>query len=284
MTAARVKFFDEASAFASAVMPSVATRAIANNVFIGIVERMVHAPNADHLRAAVWANDGLALAALRTPPNFLYLVHAGHGFNGVGMLAEALHARRDAIPGVSGEEHLAAAFAAAWGEQTGLAVEATDRRLLYQATSVVRPSAISGDLVLAERANFERHIAWELAFAADVEAREAERDPVFIAERIERWFSRGALFDWRIDGAAVAQGVVWPIGADGARVMGIYTPPAMRGRGYAQAMTAALTQHVLNQGRWCTLFTDAANPITNKIYPRVGYRFVAAYADLTFAE
>jgi len=95
MTAARVRFFDEASAFASAVTPSVAARAVANNVFIGIVERMVHAPKADHLRAAVWANEELALAALRTPPNFLYLVHAGHGFNGVAMLADALRARGD---------------------------------------------------------------------------------------------------------------------------------------------------------------------------------------------
>jgi predicted GNAT family acetyltransferase len=75
---------------------------------------------------------------------------------------------------------------------------------------------------------------------------------------------------------------VLPIGKDGARVLAIYTPPEERGRGYAQAMTAALTQRALGEGRWCTLFTDADNPITNKIYPRVGYRYLSAYTSFLF--
>jgi PAS domain S-box-containing protein len=77
-------------------------------------------------------------------------------------------------------------------------------------------------------------------------------------------------------------GVVLPIGKDGARVLAIYTPPEKRGRGYAQAMTAALTQRAFDEGRWCTLFTDADNPITNKIYPRVGYRYLSSYTSFRF--
>jgi uncharacterized protein len=135
---------------------------------------------------------------------------------------------------------------------------------------------------VACRDNVERHIAWETAFAVDIEAAHEQRERGLVSDRVERWLAANVLFDWVVDGEAAAHGVVMPIGADGARVLAIYTPPENRGRGYAQAMTAALTQRALDQGRWCTLFTDADNPITNKIYPKVGYRYLDEYTDFDF--
>jgi len=53
-------------------------------------------------------------------------------------------------------------------------------------------------------------------------------------------------------------------------------PPELRGRGYGSALTAALTQQLLDGGRrFCFLFTDLANPTSNSIYQRIGYRAVA---------
>jgi predicted GNAT family acetyltransferase len=57
------------------------------------------------------------------------------------------------------------------------------------------------------------------------------------------------------------------------RISTVYTPPALRGRGYASAMVAAASQHALDGGAAaCTLNTDLANPTSNKIYQAVGYR------------
>ncbi len=282
MAGPSVTFYDDAAAFAAAVTAPIAARAVVNNVFLGVVERISAAPEREHLRAAVWVSDALVLGALMTPPYSLNLAHAGRGSEGIEALADALAARAQQLPGAGGETEIAEAFAAVWAQRTGMRVGAVDRRFLYQATKIVHPSHIAGELWPAARTDIERHIAWEEAFAADVEAPAAQRVHVLVAKRVEGWLSKGALFDWVVAGTATAHGVVLPIGKDGARVLAIYTPPAERGRGYAQAMTAALTQRAFDQGRWCTLFTDADNPITNKIYQRIGYRFVTAFADLTF--
>ena len=58
----------------------------------------------------------------------------------------------------------------------------------------------------------------------------------------------------------------------------MYTPPELRGRGYATALTAELSQRLLDgrlfEGgrRFCFLYTDLANPTSNAIYERIGYR------------
>jgi predicted GNAT family acetyltransferase len=68
----------------------------------------------------------------------------------------------------------------------------------------------------------------------------------------------------------------------GIAVNSVFTPPAGRGRGYATALVAALSRRMLADGRrFCVLFTDLANPTSNAIYARIGYRPVR---DLTFCR
>jgi predicted GNAT family acetyltransferase len=61
------------------------------------------------------------------------------------------------------------------------------------------------------------------------------------------------------------------------RIGPVYTPPEARGRGYGSAVTAHLTQHIRAGGADACLFTDLANPTSNKIYAAIGYRPVADF-------
>jgi predicted GNAT family acetyltransferase len=64
--------------------------------------------------------------------------------------------------------------------------------------------------------------------------------------------------------------------AHGIAVGMVYTPPEFRGRGYATSCVAQLSQQLLASGfEFCALYTDLANPISNHIYARIGYRPVA---------
>jgi predicted GNAT family acetyltransferase len=57
------------------------------------------------------------------------------------------------------------------------------------------------------------------------------------------------------------------------RVAPVYTPPDLRGRGYAGAVTSVVTQAALATGADdVVLFTDVANPTSNGLYQRLGYR------------
>ena len=65
----------------------------------------------------------------------------------------------------------------------------------------------------------------------------------------------------------------------------VYTPPVLRGNGYASAVVARLSQRELDAGqRWCSLFTDAANPTSNHIYAEIGYELKSDFRHfvLTF--
>jgi Predicted acetyltransferase len=75
---------------------------------------------------------------------------------------------------------------------------------------------------------------------------------------------------------------------NGIRIGPVYTPPDLRGHGYATALTAELSQRLLDGDlfdggrRFCFLYTDLANPTSNAIYERIGYRRAAESAEILF--
>ena len=61
----------------------------------------------------------------------------------------------------------------------------------------------------------------------------------------------------------------------------VYTPPEHRGRGYASGVVAHASGLALASGApGCTLFTDLSNPISNRIYERLGYQRVGTCVTL----
>jgi uncharacterized protein len=69
----------------------------------------------------------------------------------------------------------------------------------------------------------------------------------------------------------------------GIRIGPVYTPPALRRRGYASALVTELSRRLLDSGReYCVLYTDLANPTSNRIYQEVGYERVCDSAEYVF--
>jgi GNAT superfamily N-acetyltransferase len=66
------------------------------------------------------------------------------------------------------------------------------------------------------------------------------------------------------------------------RVGPVYTPPEHRRHGYAGALTSHVSAVILAQGNQACLYTDLANPTSNKIYHQAGYRPVADFVDVEF--
>ena len=65
-----------------------------------------------------------------------------------------------------------------------------------------------------------------------------------------------------------------------ARIGPVYTPPDHRGHGYASNAVAEVSRKILTAGARACLFTDQANPTSNKIYADLGYRPVVDMANL----
>jgi hypothetical protein len=66
-------------------------------------------------------------------------------------------------------------------------------------------------------------------------------------------------------------------------VGGVYTPPELRNRGYATSCVAELSRNILQSGKeFCTLYTDLANPTSNSIYMKIGYKPVCDSVEYAF--
>ena len=89
---------------------------------------------------------------------------------------------------------------------------------------------------------------------------------------------------WEVEGTAVSMAGYSGPTPNGIRVAWVYTPPENRGKGFAGACVAALSQKLLDDGRkFCFLYTDLANPISNHVYQKIGYEPVTDATVYSFS-
>jgi ribosomal protein S18 acetylase RimI-like enzyme len=174
-----------------------------------------------------------------------------------------------AVAGVNAEPDAAQAFARAWGERTGAGARGGPGARLYRLDRLTAPDpAPAGRGRTATPADHDQLVAWHLAFARELG--ETPHDPSALVEQHVR---KGTLTVWDVDGAAVSMAGRQDAVAGMVRIGPVYTPPERRGRGYGAGVTAAASRAVLDAGAAeVVLFTDPANPTSNGIYQRIGYR------------
>jgi predicted GNAT family acetyltransferase len=216
-------------------------------------------------------------AFMRTPPQPPYLGPMSD--SAARELAAALREVEAGpeVSGVRGETPAAEAFAGAWTGSAANWRTAEGLRLFRLGElTPVRP-APAGRARLAVTADVPLAARWMTAFQADVHEAAAQDHRAMAAQRI----ATGRLLFWETDGVPVSMAARSPLIAGQIRIAPVYTPAPLRGRGYAGAVTAALSQEALDAGaEQVLLFTDTANPTSNALYRRLGYRPVAEYALL----
>jgi predicted GNAT family acetyltransferase len=153
------------------------------------------------------------------------------------------------------------------------------RQRLFRCDELTRPPAVAGAPRLATHGDTDVVVRWYDEFAAEVAGLRADS-----AEVVRRDLDgAGGIWVWQnAAGDLVSMARAQPAAGGVARIGPVYTPPGERGRGFGAAVTAAATQAVLAYGVLPVLFTDLANPVSNRIYTRLGYRPVADYLRVLF--
>ncbi|MGC3002350.1 GNAT family N-acetyltransferase [Streptomyces sp. G35A] len=230
----------------------------------------------------VLERDGTARAALlRTPPHRLQLTAlTGEDADALAALLAGLGRP---LPGVQSDRDTAAAFAGAWHRRTGARATLYQRQRLYRLGALTAPRPVPpGRPRVAREADREQLVTWYREFCDAVGERNLQRP----GEWADAHIARGGVTFWETpDGAPAAMACLSPEVAGQVRVAGVYTPPRLRGRGYAGAVTAEVSRAALEGGAAeVLLFTDLANPTSNGLYRRIGYRPVADFAVYDFSE
>lgn len=225
--------------------------------------------------ASVERQGGVAACAFRSPPHKLALTRADDKRALELVAADALAVYPD-LATAFGPEPDVEAFAAHWTLIAGRPVERGLRTRIYEARSVQRAGPTPpGALRRATAADLEVVVPWVASFFDDIGETHRE-DP---AKHARARLKGGALFVWDRGGPVSMAGWSGKT-ANGVRVNLVYTPPPHRSRGYAQACVAALTERLLAQGSaFCCLYANRANPVSLRIYERIGYRPVCDVSD-----
>ncbi|WLW54231.1 GNAT family N-acetyltransferase [Streptomyces sp. YU58] len=226
--------------------------------------------------------DGAVRAAyFRTPPHLLYVT--GLTPEEADSLAAHLSVLDGTLPGVNADRETAASFATAWRTRTGGTATLRQRQRLYRLGTSTPPEPLPpGRARVAGERDRALLVRWHTEFAEAIGGRALRDSGDWADARI----SYGGVTLWEApDGTPVSMAGVTPTVAGQARVAPVYTPSHLRGRGYAGAVTAEVGRAVRDAGaQEVLLFTDLANPTSNGLYQRIGYRPVADFAVYAFQD
>jgi len=195
-------------------------------------------------------------------------------------LAGELAARGRRPAGVNAAPEPATAFAAAWRDHTGQAARTGMRMRLYalgQLLPLEPPPP--GQARTASVQDTALLLTWLDAFQYEAKPGGPHESERLVNDRVG-W---GGLVLWEHHGRPVSLAGRNRAAAGQARIGPVYTPPELRGRGFGGAATVAITQAALDDGaEGVVLFTDLANPASNTLYQRLGYRPVSDWTVLSF--
>jgi RimJ/RimL family protein N-acetyltransferase len=252
-----------------------------HNLILGIVGQLTRgeAPTWHPLVGTprLWVildGDEVIGAAILAPPDDLALSLSPRGAPSV--LAEALNALRLRLPGVTGPSEAAQEFARAWARLREVEISLRPERI-HKLSVVSPPEGVRGRLRKAGSNDSALVAEWVTGFGQDAEW---ELDGAFVAQSALR---SDRAFLW-CDSQPVSMAIWTRPTRSGCCIGAVYTPRQYRGNGYGEAVTAALSQHLLDSGfEFCCLYTDVENPISNHVFEKIGYRPALEVSHYSFA-
>jgi predicted GNAT family acetyltransferase len=271
--------YGDTDSFAADALEILLENEVQNNLPISFIGNKTDAVRSWLLATVKDEHGGVALTAACTPPFNLILYETRNEPNDVAvtLLSAELKSMGFTFPGVLAEQALAGRFAE---------IHSCSRYHRHSSMNIMRLDAVS-DLPMSPGAirpirEDDLYFApyWGRAFGEECNTQVF--DIPTTTTNIRRHIGKDTFYIWE-DGVPVSQAVNGRNTINGAVVTYVYTPPLYRGRGYASSCVATLTQMLLDRGhKFCALFADAENPISNGIYRKIGYRDVCIYDELKF--
>jgi uncharacterized protein len=251
----------------------------------GILRRLVAEPRAwgdvVTILVGVGASGPLALVTMTGEHPALIVGFAEPGDVPFTALVEAMVAADRRPSGVNGARRWSEPFAQAWTDVAAASVEVRRDMRAFELTAVRGPVVPPGRFRPARPAEREQLAEWTSAFCAEIGEPTTDQESARVVARLT---AGEDLWVWEQEGRAVSMAAITRRTPWSSCVALVYTPPELRGRGFASAVVADLSQRELDSGQlWCSLFTDLANPTSNHIYAQIGYQPRADFRHFTLS-
>lgn len=238
------------------------------------------------LMIGVSDSDGIILTAIMTPPMYLTLYATDNKLDKVAIdcLIEGLQG--DSISGVMSEKELALCFAEAWAKVRGVSYEIEMDQKIYELREVNPDIPKIGTLRRLDERDMPFFPYWLEGFSGSVKyANTTMSIPSNDKERYHYRISQGSIYILEDDDIPVSMAGLPRRTKTVCALNYVYTPPYFRGCGYASSIVSSLSQIALDEGfESVALYTDLANPTSNSIYQKIGYREICDSLMIKFLQ
>lgn len=257
-----------------------------HNLMLGVAGTVLTHPDAyeTHHGWVILEGSRPVAAAFMTPPHNLILSDLDDDL-ALEPLIDAVRSDRVWVPGLVANLPWAERFGKAWSGVSDTVLELALSQGVYALTEVREVRSPPGRARRATDGDRELLHAWMYAFADEALPPGSRRDREELRRGVEARlaFADAGYWLWEYGGQAVSLAGYWGRTDSGIRVGPVYTPPELRRQGYATILVAELSRWLLVQGyRACFLFTDLANPTSNRIYADIGYERVCDSEEYHF--
>jgi len=250
--------------FADRHLPALEADEARHNLMLWIISRMM----AGLPDVRVWTLGSPGQCAVQTPPRPILLADLDQ--------AQCRRLAEQTVDldyqGVVGPDGTAAWFAERAG-QLGLPFQAPIPQQIQALHSTPTYPGAPGRAFMVGNDHASLFADWIIAFTREA----TPQDPVPDRAHVMRSAGDGRYMFWVVDDEPVAMAGIVRRTRHAAAIAGVYTPPHLRGRGYAGSITAAVVELAFSQGKsTACLYTDLRNPFSNRCYARIGFRPVCA--------
>jgi RimJ/RimL family protein N-acetyltransferase len=170
-------------------------------------------------------------------------------------------------PGVVGSDDMPH-----WFVEQAVALGAQFEEPVPQSIQVIRSAPrhprASGEARETGEADAPLVFEWLSAFQQEA----VPHDPPPVRANAGKVAASGRLLFWTVEDEPVSMAAVARRLRNTGAIAPVYTPPEHRGRGYAGAVTAAVVDKLLAEGKTAVcLYTDLRNPMSNRCYAKIGF-------------
>lgn len=147
---------------------------------------------------------------------------------------------------------------------------------IYALTAVIPPRPVDYEFRLVTASAVEQAVRFGWAFIEETGVLPlTARSRLQNEQSIRRHVEGGTLYGLFDGTGLIAMTSVGRPTKFGITVSYVYTPPEHRGKGLASFLVAAVSEEMLKKGfPLVSLYTDWANPTSNKIYQAIGYELI----------
>jgi hypothetical protein len=201
------------------------------------------------------------------------------------LLARTLLDRDEPVLGANGALPAVQVFCEEMASATGKRSTVERHTRLFELGPLKEPAEVAGRLRRARVAEQELVASWYDAFMVDADEQAGREAGSSVHEapgpdEMRRRIEGGQIFVWEVEGVPVHVTAATAPAYGVSRIGPVFTPKEHRGHGYASRAVFEVSKTIVDGGLRACLFTDQANPTSNKIYEALGYQRLVDMANL----